>query len=70
LSGFFVLQHKFATAGNKGASIVSKNVEHKRNTASTSRSSTWGLSLDTWAVIVALVLSGAIWIGVIKHVPW
>ncbi len=35
-------------------------------TVSSSRS----LSLDTWAVIVALVLSGAIWIGVIKHVPW
>jgi hypothetical protein len=49
---------------------VSKNVEHKRNTARTSPSSTWGLSLDTWAVIVALALSGAIWIGVIKHVPW
>jgi hypothetical protein len=29
-----------------------------------------GLSLDSWAVIVALVLSGAIWIGIIKHVPW
>jgi hypothetical protein len=49
---------------------VSKNVEHKRNTARTSPSSTWRLSLDTWAVIVALALSGAIWIGVIKHVPW
>ena len=49
---------------------MSKNVEHKRNTARTSRSSTWGPSPDTWAVIVALALSGAIWIGVIKHVPW
>jgi hypothetical protein len=49
---------------------VSKNVEHKRNTARTFRSSTPGLSLDTWAVIVALVLSGAIWVGLIKHVPW
>ncbi|MGA7917109.1 MAG: hypothetical protein WCA00_17870 [Candidatus Acidiferrales bacterium] len=27
-------------------------------------------SLDTWAVIVALALSGAVWIGLIKHVPW
>ena len=28
------------------------------------------LSLDSWAVIVALVLSAAIWVGFIKHVPW
>ncbi|MGA7623076.1 MAG: hypothetical protein WCA38_02555 [Candidatus Acidiferrales bacterium] len=28
------------------------------------------LSLDSWAVIVALVFSAAIWFGVIKHVPW
>ena len=27
-------------------------------------------SLDTWAVIVALALSGAVWIGLIKHIPW
>jgi hypothetical protein len=28
------------------------------------------LSLDIWAVILALALSLAIWIGWIKHVPW
>jgi hypothetical protein len=28
------------------------------------------LSLDTWAVLLALGLSLLIWIGVIKHVPW
>jgi hypothetical protein len=28
------------------------------------------LSLDSWAVILALALSLAIWIGWIKHVPW
>jgi hypothetical protein len=28
------------------------------------------LSLDSWAVILALALSGAIWIGWIKHIPW
>ena len=28
------------------------------------------LSLDSWAVILALTLSLAIWIGWIKHVPW
>ena len=29
-----------------------------------------GLSLDSWAVILALALSLAIWVGWIKHVPW
>ena len=29
-----------------------------------------GFSLDSWAVILALALSGAIWIGWIKHIPW
>jgi hypothetical protein len=28
------------------------------------------LSLDSWAVILALALSGAIWLGWIKHIPW
>jgi hypothetical protein len=28
------------------------------------------LSLDTWAVLLALGISLLIWIGVIKHVPW
>ena len=34
------------------------------------KSSSAGLSLDTWAVFLALGLSLLIWIGVIKHVPW
>jgi hypothetical protein len=28
------------------------------------------LSRDTWAVILALVLSLAVWAGWITHVPW
>jgi hypothetical protein len=28
------------------------------------------LSLDSWAVIVALALAFAIWLGWIKQVPW
>ncbi len=27
-------------------------------------------SLDAWAVIVALALSAAVWLGLIKHIPW
>jgi hypothetical protein len=34
------------------------------------KSASAGLSLDTWAVFLALALSFLIWIGVIKHVPW
>ena len=32
--------------------------------------STPALSLDSWAVIVALALAFAIWLGWIKQVPW
>ena len=28
------------------------------------------LSLDTWAVLLALGLSALVWIGLIKKVPW
>jgi hypothetical protein len=28
------------------------------------------LSLDTWAVTLALVLSLLVWMGLIKHIPW
>lgn len=28
------------------------------------------VSLDAWAVAVALALAALIWAGVIKHVPW
>jgi hypothetical protein len=54
----------------QGVSFMPEKTERNRSAVKTSPSSTGGLSLDTWAVIVALVLSGAIWIGVIKHVPW
>jgi len=29
-----------------------------------------GLSLDAWAVTLALGLALLIWSGVIKHIPW
>lgn len=28
------------------------------------------LSLDAWAVIVALLLAGIVRTGILKHVPW
>jgi hypothetical protein len=30
----------------------------------------WRISLDTWAVTLALVLSALVWAGWIKRVPW
>jgi len=30
----------------------------------------WRISLDTWAVALALVLTALVWSGWIKHIPW
>jgi len=30
----------------------------------------WQLSLDSWAVVLALVLALLIRAGVLKHIPW
>jgi len=30
----------------------------------------WGLSLDGWAVLVALVLALLVRLGIFRHVPW
>jgi hypothetical protein len=68
LSGFFVFAPQIRNT--EGASIVTEKNEGTRSVARTSPPSSRGFSLDTWSVIVALVLSGAIWIGLIKHVPW
>ncbi len=32
--------------------------------------SRWKLSLDTWAVLVALLLALLVRTGVFKHIPW
>jgi hypothetical protein len=32
--------------------------------------SRWQLSLDTWAVVVALLLALLVRVGVFKHIPW
>lgn len=32
--------------------------------------SRWKLSLDTWAVVVALFLALLVRTGVFKHIPW
>jgi len=30
----------------------------------------WRLSLDSWAVVVALLLALLVRVGVFKHIPW
>jgi hypothetical protein len=30
----------------------------------------WRISLDTWAVTLALVLTALVWAGWIKRIPW
>jgi hypothetical protein len=37
---------------------------------STASSKTYSLSLDTWAVIVALLLAVAVRLDLVKNVPW
>jgi hypothetical protein len=32
--------------------------------------SRWKLALDTWAVVVALLLALLVRVGVFKHIPW
>ena len=32
--------------------------------------SLWKLSLDTWAVLLALLLALLVRVGVFKHIPW
>jgi hypothetical protein len=35
-----------------------------------SRASRWKLSLDSWAVLFALLAALLIRLGVLKHIPW
>lgn len=37
---------------------------------STFKADRWRLSLDSWAVVVALLAALLLRIGVFKHVPW
>jgi hypothetical protein len=34
------------------------------------KESRWKPSLDTWAVVVALLLALLVRVGVFKHIPW
>lgn len=36
----------------------------------TKQKSSFRMSLDAWAVALALALSLLVWAGIIKHIPW
>lgn len=40
---------------------------NEENALTTNR---WRLSLDSWAVVIALLVALLIRVGVFKHVPW
>jgi hypothetical protein len=54
----------------QGASKMSDAIASTPRATRISQPPSRKFSLDTWAVIVALALSGAVWIGLIKHIPW
>lgn len=41
-----------------------------RTDESTFKTNRWQLSLDSWAVVAALLAALLIRVGVFKHVPW
>jgi hypothetical protein len=45
-------------------------VSESTETSNLKSKATGILSLDTWAVLLALGLSLLVWIGLIKKVPW
>jgi hypothetical protein len=47
---------------------VSENADEKIRDLSL-KAKAW-VSLDTWAMLLALGLSLLVWVGLIKHVPW
>jgi hypothetical protein len=49
---------------------VSNNPDEKSGVGDLNAKAKAWLSLDTWAVVLALGLSLLVWVGLIKRVPW
>jgi hypothetical protein len=68
------LRPKNQQAGNnaaaQGASKMSETIARTPRPTRIAQGPSRKFSLDTWAVIVALALSAAVWLGLIKHIPW
>jgi hypothetical protein len=54
----------FARKENRTLTVQSGNFAAKN------KESRFSLSLDTWAVTLALLLALLVGIGILKHVPW
>jgi hypothetical protein len=59
----------------KGETIVpdkndDKNDEKNETTKTAEKAAGLGISLDSWAVALALGLALLVWVGWIKRVPW
>jgi hypothetical protein len=74
VGGFFIFyaprgphQNSSSYQDFKGGSIVSDKIE---TTEVARKAAGLGISLDAWAVALALGLALLVWIGWIKHVPW
>lgn len=44
--------------------------EEARAAQKSKNGSGWRISLDSWAVTLALVLTALVWAGWIKRIPW
>jgi hypothetical protein len=47
-----------------------KKDDHAAATEAATSSPGFRVSLDAWAVSLALIVSLLVWTGVIKHIPW
>jgi hypothetical protein len=66
-SGFFVFRAvNFSPHAHKENRTMTTNIRRDGKPGKAAPA----LSLDSWAVILALALSLAIWAGWITHVPW
>jgi hypothetical protein len=72
-SGNCVARHRPGVLGviqGQFATTIHRNQEEQLSHRSESPGAAKGLSLDTWAVIVALALALLVRLGVIQKVPW
>ena len=50
--------------------VVSEEARELAHKAKRNSRPGWRISLDTWAVTLALALTALVWAGWIKRIPW
>jgi hypothetical protein len=55
---------------HENVSEEARTLAHKAVQKSRNNGSGWRISLDTWAVTLALALTALVWAGWIKRIPW